>query len=260
MIVSSALGTPASSRVLPRSLALRARLPHSSPVRASWALAIAVLASVCAACGGRPPPPAKGVIQGDIDSWRFRRYQEVLDVEVWVPNNQASAFTASYVRDEAEKRGRIEDKDIASAFVTRYAKDVGILREVMKFARRLAQDGGYTVEETSIEGVRCVLIEGHGETWALWSAPRHVVKVGGRQITKVPGDLVEAYGERYPSTLVGDILEGPLPPAEDVPEKDDEDDEVPDDPNNPKPDWDKYKTGTGSTPKKDDPDDGEDDE
>ena len=229
------------------------------------ATAVALSAMTWGACGGRPPPPAKGVIEADIDAWQFRRFQEVLDVEVWVPGNHASAYTASYVRGEAEQRGRIEDKDIANAFVTRYARNVGILREVMKFVRRLAQDGGYTVEETSIEGVRVVLIEGHGETWALWSAPRHVVKIWGRNIAKVPGDLVEAYGERYPSTLVGDVLEGPLPPGA-APPRDDKGDEVPADPDSPQPDWDKYKPGSAKTPQqggddeKDDDDDGEGDE
>src|SRR5438132_6680562 len=75
---------------------------------------------VTGACGGHPPVPARGVVESDLGAWKFRRFQPVLDVEVWVDGNQAEAFTASYVAEEAEKRGHVEDKDVVSVFVTRY--------------------------------------------------------------------------------------------------------------------------------------------
>src|SRR6476660_8911504 len=95
------------------------------------------------ACGGRPPPPKRGVVEGDLGGWKFRRFQPVLDVEVWVENNKAEAFTASYVTDQAEKLGHVADKDVVSVFVTRYEKDDGVLRETVKLVRRLAAEGGY---------------------------------------------------------------------------------------------------------------------
>jgi hypothetical protein len=190
-------------------------------------------------CGGRPPVPKRGVVESDLGDWKFRRFQPVLDVEVWVENNTAEAFTASYVRAEAEKRGRIEDRDLVNVFVTRYQSDVGVLRETVKFVRRLAQEAGYTVDESKVGGVRAVTITGNGEAWVMWAAPKHVVKVGGRNRDDVPEGVVESYGDRYPSKLPGGVLEGPLPegpdPASEKPEP-----KKPYDPNNPTVDWDEY--------------------
>ncbi|HPH64101.1 MAG TPA: hypothetical protein PLF40_00075 [Kofleriaceae bacterium] len=203
------------------------------------ALTVAGLAVATASCGGAPPIPKRGVVETDLGGWKFRRFQPVLDVEVWVPDNPAEAFTASYVRDEAEKRGSIRDNDLANAFVTRYAQPDGVLRETVKFARRLAKESGYQVEEQTIEGVRVFRITGNGETWALWAAKKYVVKVGGRGRDSIPGDLVEAYGDRYNSKLAGGMLEGPLPPGPE-PKKQDGSGAEPYDENNPKPDWETY--------------------
>ena len=182
-------------------------------------LALPIVVLLLGACGGRPPPPARGVLEVDVANWRFRRYQEVLDVEVWIEGNRGVAYTATYARDAAEKANRLGDEDIATAFVTRFDRDEGVLRETVKFVRRLAQEAGYVVEETKVAGVRCVTITGRDEAWALWSAPRHVVKIGGHGRTSVPGALVESYGDRYPSTLTDNVLEGPLPPAATDPKK-----------------------------------------
>lgn len=183
------------------------------------------------ACGGPAKPPERGVIEADIGGWDFRRYQSVLDVEVWVPDNQAVAHTASYARVSAQKRGRLGESDVVNAFVTRYERDDGIVRALVVFARRLAQESGYRVEETVIEDTRVIAVAGGGEQWLLWAAPRHVVKLGGR--TEVPADLVEAYAERYPSRLTAGILEGPLPPGPEAKEPEAE----PFDPDFPEPEW-----------------------
>jgi hypothetical protein len=202
-----------------------------------WTLAgVVLLASLVIACGGRPPPPARGVLERDLSAWKFRRYQELLDVEVWVPRNKGVAYTASYAFAEALKRGRVEDRDVCNAFVTRYQRHAGIERRLIMFARRLAQESGYSVDEREIEGVHVIEVSGHGEMWALWASQRHVVKVGGRGIEGVPGPVVEAYAEPYPSVLRSGMLEGPLPPG---------DDEVrpgspKPDPDNPTPDWDRF--------------------
>jgi len=199
-----------------------------------WLFALALVV----ACGGRPPIPKRGVVESDLGEWKFRRFQPVLDVEVWVEGNKAEAFTASYVREEAEKRGHIDDKDVVNVFVTRYKADRGVLRETVKFARRLAQEAGYVVDEGKVGGVRAVTITGNGEAWVMWASKMHVVKVGGRNRDNVPSGMVEKYGDRYPSTFPGAVLEGPLPGNEPAVEKKEEKEQY--DPDNPRPDWDKY--------------------
>ncbi|MEO7735937.1 MAG: hypothetical protein ABIY55_33585 [Kofleriaceae bacterium] len=166
-------------------------------------------------CGGHPPIPKRGVVEGDLGSWKFRRFQEVLDVEVWVEGNKAEAYSASYITADAEKRGHIDDKDLVNVFVTRYAAPEGVVRATVKLARRLAQDGGYQVEEDKIAGARTLTITGRGEAWVMWPSNQHVVKVGGRGRSEVPKSMVANYVDRYPSQLPGGALEGPLPPGPD---------------------------------------------
>jgi hypothetical protein len=169
-------------------------------------------------CGGHPPIPRRGVVEADLGSWKFRRFQEVLDVEVWVEGNKAEAYSASYITADAEKRGRIDDKDLVNVFVTRYAAPDGVVRATVKLARRLAQEGGYQVEEDKIAGARTLTITGRGEAWVMWPSNQHVVKVGGRGRSDVPAAMVANYVDRYPSQLPGGALEGPLPPGpEDAP-------------------------------------------
>jgi len=189
------------------------------------------------ACGGHPPIPKRGVVEADLGAWKFRRFQPVLDVEVWVDNNKAEAFTASYVQEAAEKRGHIDDKDVVNVFVTRYEKDEGVLRETVKLARRLAAEQGYQVDENKIGGARALTINGHGESWVLWAAKKHVVKVGGRGRESVPSSVVESYADRYPSVVPGGALEGPLPAGPDSGPKKEKEQY---DPSNPKPDLEQY--------------------
>ena len=209
---------------------------------------VLVLAMILFACGGRPPPPQRGVVEGDLGAWKFRRFQPVLDVEVWVEGNKAQAYTASYVTDDAEKRGHVEDKDVVNVFVTRYDRPDGVLRETVKLVRRLAAEGGYQVDEHKIGDVRALTISGHGESWVMWAAPKHVVKVGGRGRETVPDSVVKSYGERYPSQIPGGALEGPLPEGPDNPVKTEEKDAY--DPSNPKPDLEKYDPKKSKLPDK----------
>jgi hypothetical protein len=179
------------------------------------------------------------VVEADLGGWKFRRFQPVLDVEVWVEDNKAEAFTASYIADAAEKRGHIDDKDVVNVFVTRYEKDDGVLRETVKLARRLAAEQGYQVEENKVGGARALTINGHGESWVMWAAKKHVVKVGGRGRETVPDSMVSSYADRYPSVLPKNVLEGALPAGpEEKPKKGDEKEKY--DSNNPKPDLEKY--------------------
>jgi len=202
-----------------------------------WACLILVTAQF--SCGGRPPAPKRGVVEKDVGSWLFRRYQKVLDIEVYIPKNRGVGHTASYVRKSAEKRGHLDETDIVNAVVMRYDTNAGVLRQLIMFARRLAQESGYTVEEKSISGTRVIWVKGHGEMWALWAAKRHVVKVGGRAVRSIPPSLVETYAERYPSKLKSGALEAPLPARAAPTKKKGKKDKY--DPSSPSPDWEKYK-------------------
>jgi len=184
-------------------------------------------------CGGPPKPPKRGVIEADVEGWGFRRYQSVLDVEVWVEKNKAVAHTASYARKTSEKKGRISESDVVNVFVTRYKKKEGVMRSLVTFVRRLAQQSGYKVTEKKVAGVRVFLVKGPAEYWVFWAAKRHVIKIGGASLKSVPEDLVEAYDERYVSKIKAGSLEGPLPEGPAIPEvKEEAFDE-----DNPKPDW-----------------------
>ena len=203
------------------------------------ALLVAWVVAVLA-CGGHPPIPRRGVVEGDIGTWKFRRFQgPLLDVEVWVEGNKAEAYSASYITADAEKRGRIEDKDLVNVFVTRYDSPDGVVRATVKLARRLAADNGYQVEEDKVGGARTLTITGRGEAWVMWPSNQHVVKVGGRGRKDVPSAMVSSYADRYPSDLPGGALEGPLPPGpEQGPAKSTPKDKY--DPSNPTPDFEKY--------------------
>jgi hypothetical protein len=211
------------------------------------------------ACGGKPPLPKRGVLESDLGSWKFRRFQgPLLDIEVWVEGNRGEAFSASYITADAEKTGKVRDNDIVNVSVTRYERDEGVTRATVKLARRLAAENGYQVEEGKIGGTRALTIKGANETWVMWPAPNHVVKVGGRGREDVPKAMVERYASRYPSKLPGGSLEGPLPPGPDEVPKQEPKQEY--DPKNPKPNLDNYDPNRVKLPdqRKGEPEDGED--
>lgn len=204
------------------------------------ALLVAAAVAVCA-CGGHPPIPVRGVVESDLGAWKFRRFQgPLLDVEVWVEGNKAEAYSASYITADAEKRGRIEDKDLVNVFVTRYQSADGVVRATVKLARRLAADNGYQVEEDKIAGARTLMITGRGEAWVIWPSNQHVVKVGGRGRSDVPRSMIEPYVDRYPSQLPGGALEGPLPPGRDETPATQKLEKPAYDSNNPRPDAEHY--------------------
>ncbi len=204
-------------------------------------------------CGGHPPIPNRGVVESDLGSWKFRRFQgPLLDVEVWVEGNKAEAYSASYITADAEKRGRIEDKDLVNVFVTRYASPEGVVRATVKLARRLAADNGYQVEEDKIAGARALSITGRGEAWVMWPSSHYVVKIGGRGRADVPASMVQPYVDRYPSQLPGGSLEGPLPPGRDEAPATHKPDRPTYDPTNPQPDAEHYDPGKVKLPDRSD--------
>ena len=207
---------------------------------------LVALFALCGACGGSGKPPKRGVIESDVEAWGFRRYQAVLDPEVWVKSNRSKGYTASYVRKQAEKRGRLEDGDVANAFVTRFKRKRGVVVALVRFTRRLAQESGYVVEEDKISGTRLIVVKGHGELWAWWASKKHLVKVGGPGVEKVPEQLVEAYADRYPSSLKGGVLDMELDVEDEEPELESEEYN----PDNPTPDWDHGQPGKKKKKKK----------
>ena len=214
------------------------------------AMLVVGIGALGSACGGGAPIPKRGVVEGDLGSWKFRRFQgPLLDVEVWIDGNKGVAHSASYITAESEKRGQITDKDLVNVTVTKYEKDDGIVRETVRFARRLASEKGYQVEEEKVEGVRLLQIKGPGETWVIWPSRGYVVKIGGQGRSNVPEGLIEDYGDRFGSRLPGGSLEGPLPPGpEELPKKGDEKD--PYDSNNPRPNMDNYDPDKVKIPEK----------
>lgn len=200
---------------------------------------VAFVLALLVGCGGHKPVPKRLVVEGDLGAWHYRRFQgPLLDVEVWIAGNKGEAYSASYITEQAEKTGHIEDKDLVNVTVTGYEKPDGVVRETVKLARRLAAEKGYQVDEEKISGVRALTIKGPSEAWVMWPSKQHVVKVGGQGRTSVPSSLVGDYGNRYPSKLPGGSLEGALPPGpEDKPKANPKE---PYDPNNPHPDLDKY--------------------
>lgn len=198
-----------------------------------------LIAVIVAACGGKPPVPKRLVVEGDVGSWKFRRFQgPLLDIEVWVDGNKGEAFSASYITETSEKTGKIADKDLVNVTVTKYEKPDGVVRETVKLVRRLAAEKGYQVDEKKLKGVRALRITGPSETWVMWPSGKYVVKVGGQGRENVPENMVGSYGDRYPSQLPGGSLEGPLPAGpEEKPKTEPKD---PYDPKNPKPDMEKY--------------------
>ncbi|HEU4728692.1 MAG TPA: hypothetical protein VFT22_12400 [Kofleriaceae bacterium] len=212
------------------------------------ALVVAVVLTAFG-CGGHPPIPKRGVVENDLGSWKFRRFQgPLLDVEVWVDGNKAEAYSASYITAAAEQRGRINDNDLVNVFVTRYERPDGVVRATVKLARRLAQEGGYQVEEDKIAGARTLTITGRGEAWVMWPSAQHVVKVGGRGRSEVPRSMVETYVDRYPSQLPGGALEGALPPGPDEAPAKGKVEKPEYDAKNPRPDIDHYDPGKVKIP------------
>ncbi|HET6613167.1 MAG TPA: hypothetical protein VFG83_14310 [Kofleriaceae bacterium] len=174
----------------------------------AFALAAAVMLSV--ACGGAQSPPSRGVIESDLGGWRFRRFQKLLDTEVWVKGNRGVAFAATYVRGSALRRGRLGDADVVSAVVTRFKEPRAIEPAFVALMRRLARESGYSVKEREIDDAWVIEVRGFGEAWTWWTAGRHVVKVGGKGREQVPEAVVEAYLDRYASALAAQALDAPL--------------------------------------------------
>lgn len=157
----------------------------------AWAMSIALLAAI-AGCVGSVPP--RYVIERDIGSLSYRRYQRVLDVELPVEGNAAVGHTATYVRRSS--RGEVP---YVNVFVTAYASAPGLTAEIRRQLRTL---GSYDLSVTDIGGGRAWSLDGgDGDRWLLWVSGSHVVKVGGLADEALVRSVVSEYMGVYPSDL-----------------------------------------------------------
>ncbi|MFT3921309.1 MAG: hypothetical protein QM778_02115 [Myxococcales bacterium] len=143
------------------------------------------------ACG--PKLPARYVIETDLDGYRYRRYQQVLDVELPIEGNAAVAHTATYVRGG-------ETVHVAPVVLTTYEQAAGLTESVRQ---RLRGMDGYTLEVVEQGGDHVWRMRGAaGDLWVLWVSDKYLAKIGAPDGEKeVPSVLVEAYLDLYPSDL-----------------------------------------------------------
>lgn len=143
------------------------------------------------ACGPRLPP--RYVLEKDVGPYKFRRYQQVLDVELPIAGNPSLGYTATYVRGGATVA-------LLPVFVTAYDHAEGLTETVRT---RLRAMSSYTFDVTEIDGKHVFRLRGEsGDHWILWVSGKHLVKLGTPEgETAVPEEVAEAYLDLYPSDL-----------------------------------------------------------
>jgi hypothetical protein len=158
-------------------------------VRIAFLLSLVCLLFV--ACGPKLPP--RYVLEKDVGSYKFRRYQQVLDVEIPIEGNDAVGHTATYVRGGKTIR-------VAPVFVTAYQKAAGLTESVRQSLRAMQ---AYTFDITKLAGSYVYRMRGEaGDSWLLWVSGPHLLKLGAPEGEKeVPEELLESYLDRYPSDL-----------------------------------------------------------
>jgi hypothetical protein len=149
-----------------------------------------LVAWALAACGSEPPP--RYVVEEDLGGYTYRRYQQVLDIELPIEENAAVGYTAVYLRRVGE------DVRIASAFVTVYERTDSLVAEILE---RLDTIQSYEREVVKREREYVWRLTGDDHEWLLWVSGHHVVKLGGPLDGEVPEAIAEAYLDLYPSDL-----------------------------------------------------------
>lgn len=144
-----------------------------------------------AACGPKLPP--RYVLEKDLGGYKFRRYQQVLDVEIPIEGNEAVGHTATYVHGGQTIR-------VAPVFVTAYQRGAGLTESVRQSLRSMQ---AYTFDISKQSGSYVYRMRGEGgDSWLLWVSGKHVVKLGAPEGEKeVPEELLESYLDQYPSDL-----------------------------------------------------------
>lgn len=153
---------------------------------------------VLSATGCGASVPARYVVERDIDdTYLYRRYQKVLDVEVPVPENPAEGHTAVY-----ERGAEAEGPALAVVFVARYERPRGLAMELARAVDRLE---GYQARVAEVGGGNAWVLAGEqGDRWAIWASGRSIVKVGTPDGRVLPEEVLELYMDIYPSELESD--------------------------------------------------------
>lgn len=167
------------------------------------------------ACGPKLPP--RYVVESDVGSYKFRRYQQVLDVEIGIDGNPAVGHTATYVRGG-------KTIHVVPVFITVYQQATGLTETVRQSLRAMS---GYDFDIAKLAGEYVYRMRAAGaDHWVLWVSGPHLVKVGAPEgETEVPEELLELYLDKYPSDLddKGKAREGAAsagPAAESTPQAD----------------------------------------
>lgn len=156
-------------------------------------LSLSVALALCGACGPKLPP--RYVLEKDLEGYKFRRYQQVLDVELAFDGNPAVGHTATYVRGG-------KTVHVAPVFITVYQRGSGLAESVRQ---RLRDMTGYTFDITKMHGAYVYRMRGDSkDSWLIWLSGRQLVKLGAPDgESEVPEALLEAYLDAYPSDLDG---------------------------------------------------------
>lgn len=152
---------------------------------------LSLAALLLLACGPKLPP--RGVLEKDLEGYKFRRYQQVLDVELAFAGNPAVGHTATYVRGG-------KTVHVAPVFITVYQRGAGLTEGVRQRLRNMM---GYTFDITKTHGEYVYRMRGDSkDSWLLWPSGHVLVKLGAPDgESEVPEELIEAYLEAYPSDL-----------------------------------------------------------
>ncbi len=152
---------------------------------------LSLLAAALTACGPKLPP--RYVLEKDLGNYKFRRYQQVLDVELPIDGNEAVGHTATYVRGGQTIR-------VAPVFVTAYEKGAGLTESVRQSLRGMQ---AYAFDISKQSGAYVYRMRGEsGDSWLIWVSGKQLVKLGAPEGEKeVPEELLESYLDQYPSDL-----------------------------------------------------------
>jgi hypothetical protein len=143
------------------------------------------------ACGPKLPP--RYVVESDVGDYKFRRYQQVLDVEIGIEGNPAVGHTATYVRGG-------KTIHVVPVFITVYQRAAGLTETVRQSLRGMS---GYDFEITKLSGEYVYRMRAKGaDHWVLWVSGPHLIKLGAPEgETEVPEPVLELYLDKYPSDL-----------------------------------------------------------
>jgi hypothetical protein len=163
-------------------------MTHDSLRRACYA----ALLLGAAACG--TTLPERYVLEHDLGSYAFRRYQKSLEVEIPIADNTATGHTAAYL-----KRTDRDKVAVVTAYVTVYAHAKALAAEAHA---GLASMTGYTLSTAELFGQNVWLLEGGDrEHWCIWVSENRIVKIGAPADTAFPDEIGDAYASLYPSEL-----------------------------------------------------------